>query len=262
MAVIGLITVNGKEILEVDAVPSSGGGIASPKGSIAMYDTGTVGEVYIKSGAADTAWSLIEIPDNSDWNLAGNTLTGAEFLGSLNDQDVYFKRNNIEQMRIVSGAILMGLNASLGGRLQVAGAALGDELLKQISPNGGSGSQVIKVSRQYKVQTTDATLTTLFDYAVPTDSVIYLKTEVAARQHGGVGGAVGDGAAYVRDTHARNNAGTVTIRKNQTSFTSEDLNAFDLIMSVSTTNVRAQVQGAVDRNMAWFAHTEALIAVN
>jgi len=38
MAVVGLITVNGKDILEVDAIPSSGPGAPAPVGSLAMYD--------------------------------------------------------------------------------------------------------------------------------------------------------------------------------------------------------------------------------
>lgn len=265
--ITGLITVNGKEVLEVDAVPSDGGGTPAPIGSIAMYDTGTIGSIYIKSGALDTAWSKIDTNDN-DWSLLGNALTGATFdtpdqqFGSTNDYDVKMIRNNTEIMRMVSQGLLIGLNASAGGRLQVEASALATDLFRQQGPNGGSGSKVIRVSRTYKAQTTDATLTTLADVLTPTDSVVLLNLNVVARQHGGVAGAAGDGAAYIRDIHARNIADTVSIRKNQTSFTSEDVNAFNLTITNSGANVRAQVTGAANRNIAWFGYAELQIAVN
>jgi len=266
-AITGLITVNGKEVLEVDAVPSAGGGTPAPIGSIAMYDTGTVGSVYIKTGAADTAWSQIDSNDN-DWSLIGNALSGADAFtpdqqfGSTNNFDVKMIRNNTEIMRMVAEGLLIGLNASAGGRLQVEASALATDLFRQQGPNGGSGSKVVRVSRTYKVQTTNATLTTLADILTPTDSVNLITLDVVGRQHGGTAGTAGDGAAYVREIHARNIADVLSIRKNQTSFTSEDVGAFNLAISNSGANVRAQVQGALDRNIAWFGYCELMIAVN
>lgn len=266
--VTGLITVNGKQVLEVDAEPNALTGTAAPIGSLAMYDSGTVGSLWVKVGSADTAWQRVDLPEGQDWELDGNDLTGVtpdapnEFLGSTNDYDLAFRRNNTELMRLVTDGLLVGLNASLGGRLQVQGAALGSDLLKQISPNGGSGSQVIYVSRQYKVQTTNATATTLADIAVPNDAVVGIEAKIVCRQHGGTAGAAGDGASYVRNIHARNVGGTVSVRQNATTVTSEDLNAFNVTVSANTSNVRLQAVGAADRNIAWFAHVEMLIAVN
>jgi hypothetical protein len=57
--ILGLITVNGKQVLEVDAVPSSGGGTSAPIGSQAMYDNAGSGELYIKNGASDTSWDKV-----------------------------------------------------------------------------------------------------------------------------------------------------------------------------------------------------------
>lgn len=266
--ITGLITVNGQQILEVDADPAAAAGTAAPRGSMAMYDSGVVGSVFIKTGAADTAWQQIDVPEGRDWQMDGNTLTGAtpdapnEFFGSNNDYDVVFKRNGTEMARYVSDGLLIGLAASLGGRLQVQGASLGSDVVKQISPNGGSGSQVIHVTRQYKVQTTNATATTLADILIPDDSVVGIEAKIVCRQHGGAAGAVGDGASYKRDIHARNIGGTVSIRQNATSVTSEDVAAFNVTVGASTANVRIQVVGALNRNIAWFAHSELLIAVN
>lgn len=266
-AITGLITVNGKEVLEVDADPSAGGGTPAPIGSIAMYDSGSVGSVYIKTGALDTAWSRIDSNDN-DWSLLGNALTGGtpatpdQQFGSTNDYDVKMIRNNTEIMRMVSQGLVIGLNASAGGRLQIEASALATDLFRQQGPNGGAGSKVVRVSRTYKVQTTDATLTTLADILTPTDSVNLVTLNVVARQHGGSSGTAGDGAAYVREIHARNIADVVSIRKNQTSFTSEDVGAFNLSITNSGANVRAQVTGAANRNLAWFGYCELMIAVN
>lgn len=266
--VIGLITVNGKQILEVDASPEITGGTPAPIGSLAMFDSGTVGSLWVKTGSADTAWQRVDLPEGQDWKVDGNDLTGAtpdapnEFFGSNNNYDVAFRRSGTELMRLVSDGLLVGLNASLGGRLQVQGAALGSDLIKQISPNGGSGSQVIRVTRQYKVQTTDGTATTLADIAVPNDSVVGIEASVVCRQHGGSSGAEGDGSYYVRNIHARNIGGTVSVRQNSTSVTSEDVGAFNVAVSANTSNVRIQASGAANRNVAWFAHVEMLIAVN
>jgi hypothetical protein len=132
--ITGLITVNGKEVLEVDAGPSAGGGTPASIGSLAMFNNGALGTAYLKSGAADTAWSKLDASDN-DWALDGNALTGAafntpdQFFGSTNDYDVVHIRNNTELMRLVSQGLLIGLNANAGGRLQVQASALGEQIL-------------------------------------------------------------------------------------------------------------------------------------
>jgi hypothetical protein len=264
----GLITVNGKQVLEVDDSPELVAGTPAPIGSMAMYDSGTVGSLWIKVGSADTAWQRVDTPEGQDWQIDGNDLTGAsadapnEFIGSTNNYDLAFVRNNTELMRLATDGLLVGLNASLGGRLQVGSATLGSDLVKQISPNGGAGSQVVHVTRQYKVQTTSATDTTLADISIPTDSVVGIEAKVVCRQHGGASGSAGDGAYYVRNIHARNNSGTVAVRQNSTSVTAEDVGSFNVIVSANTTNVRIEARGAANRNVAWVAHVEMLIAID
>ena len=70
--VLGLITVEGKEVLEVDQNPAAGGGTPAPIGSMAMLETGSsIGEMYIKIGASDTAW------DKASTLTSGNVLLGS-----------------------------------------------------------------------------------------------------------------------------------------------------------------------------------------
>lgn len=57
--ITGLITVNSKQILEVDADPSTGLGASASIGSLALLDDGGTAVIYIKSGAADTAWTAV-----------------------------------------------------------------------------------------------------------------------------------------------------------------------------------------------------------
>lgn len=263
--VIGLITVNGKEILEVDADPSAGGGTASPLGSLAMYDTGVVGQLYLKTAAADTGWSLMDSNAN-DWSLSGNALVGTEFLGSTNDQDVIFKRNNLEAARFAGStaaalSLLVGLNASVGGRLQLLASAYGNDISKEMT-TATSGDNIIKVTRQSKVLTTNATVTPLFSIAVPTDSVVHINSRVVGRQTGGTSGTAGTGAVYVRDIHAKNDAGTATLFKVQTSFTSEDRSQWGNTYAASGANIVSSVQGEANRNISWFSHIDMLIATN
>jgi len=90
MAIItGRITVNEKQILEVDAVPSSGGGTSAEIGSLAMFTTGSVGTVYIKTGAADTAWDQVSTSTASgtiEAGVAGRLALYPASGNTLNDQ--------------------------------------------------------------------------------------------------------------------------------------------------------------------------------
>lgn len=57
--IIGTITINQVDLIEVDGVPSAGGGTVSPIGSQAFYNDGSVGRAYLKTEAAATAWTTI-----------------------------------------------------------------------------------------------------------------------------------------------------------------------------------------------------------
>jgi hypothetical protein len=262
MAVVtGLITVNGKEILEVDADPGAGPGTPAPIASLALYDDGSAGSLYIKSGAADTAWSIIQSPDIDDWNLTGNTLTGTEFLGSLNDQDVNFRRNNLEVMRLVGSTsavsgLLIGLSSSIGGRLQLAPNAAGDDIMKQVlSP---TSNPVIQVSRMHRLTTSGATSQT-FSLAIPNDYNAQVKSRVVARQTAGTVGAVGDGASYERTCHARNISGTVTRLGLQTDYTYEVVGSLNFTLAANGANIEGTVTGAANRDISWGIYSELLL---
>lgn len=259
--VTGLITVNGKEIIEVDAAPGGGGGTASPIGSLAMYDTGSVGELYIKTGAADTAWTKVEVPDESDWNLAGNALTGAEFLGSTNAQDVKFYRDNAEVMRLATdgtySGLLVGLNASIGGRLQIAAPDAADSHFLKMVLNPGLDTSVLRVTRIGSQVTNNAT-PALHLFSIPQDHNALVNVNLVGRQYSGSSGAVGDGAMYERTIAAKNISGTATLLKVQTDFTYEIVNSMNLAVSISGDAIQLTITGASNRDIHWGVSYDAV----
>jgi len=259
--ITGLITVNGKDILEVDAVPSGGAGTPANRGSLSMYDDGAIGYLYVKTGTADTAWTLLETPDTTDWKLTGNTLVGTEIFGSLNDEDVKFDRNNIEVMRMVGTTaavqgLIIGLTASLGGRLQLAPDAAGDDIFKEVlSP---TANPFIHVTRMHRLTTVGA-LTAVAAIAIPTAYNVQVKSRVVARQTGGATGAIGDGASYERTCHAKNLAGTVTMFKEQTDYTYEVAGALDFNLAAAGATIEGTVTGSTGRNITWGVYTDLLM---
>jgi len=265
--ILGLITVNHIEILQVDADPGQGLGTEAPRGSIAIFDNGVLGRAFIKVGTLDVQWSEIQSSAAVSWSLFGNQLSGVnpnspnEFLGSVNNYDVVFKRFSTELMRLTTDGLLIGLNASMGGRLQVKDA-LGNDLIKQISP-ATSGASVIHVTRQYKVNTTDNTPTLLASLAVPTSSRLFSKFYIGCNQFSGTGGSLDDGACYERSIVAKRlSSGNVILKKVQADFTVEDNLNFDVVVNSDANNVNVLVEGDVNCNIAWSAHCNFMIFSN
>jgi hypothetical protein len=63
--ILNLITIGEKKYYVVDANPSAASGTSAEIGSIAVYDSGTVGTAYLKTGALDTAWDRISTTGTS-----------------------------------------------------------------------------------------------------------------------------------------------------------------------------------------------------
>ena len=69
--IIGRLTNNEVEIIQVDAVPSAATGTSAPIGTVALYNNGTVGTAYLKVSALDTGWD----PMNTS-GVSGGVMTG------------------------------------------------------------------------------------------------------------------------------------------------------------------------------------------
>lgn len=107
-------------------------------------------------------------------------------------------------------------------------------------------------TRQFSVNTTNATPTTLGDVLLATDTTMLIEIRVVARRTGGASGSNGDSAFYVQKARAKNIGGTVTIVY-LNSEESEDQLTWDTDLTVSGANARIQVTGAASNNITWSA---------
>lgn len=87
--------------------------IVSPANSLLIYNT-TTNQYNYYNGAS---WSIIS-PASDLWSLKGNTGINPvnDFIGTSDAQDLVFRTNNLERMRITSaGLVGIGLSAPTGG---------------------------------------------------------------------------------------------------------------------------------------------------
>lgn len=141
MAAIGLITINGKRIIEVDADPTSSG-VAASVGSIALFDDSGTGKFFVKTGAGDTAWTegagggLESIVEDTTPQLGGDLDTNGFNIGSADDATA--DANPTESIVISSGDKTAGTGDSGSLTLQTgtsAGGARGSVTVSALELN-------------------------------------------------------------------------------------------------------------------------------
>lgn len=103
------------------------------------------------------------------------------------------------------------------------------------------------------VNTTDATQTTLATIPITASRTYMIEARVVARRTGGTSGTADDGASYSRRGTYTTKSGTVTLMGSvQTIGTdAEDQAAWDVTLSISSTNVLVRVTGAANNNITW-----------
>lgn len=85
--ITGLITVNDKQILEVDANPAAASGTIAALGSIALFSDGVTASLYIKNGVNDVDWlplSTVTVEDIQD-AIASALTASANITFTYND---------------------------------------------------------------------------------------------------------------------------------------------------------------------------------
>lgn len=102
------------------------------------------------------------------------------------------------------------------------------------------------------IQTTDATQTTLYTIPITSDEVVTVEARINSKKISGAGvGNIGDGNGYIRTVKVKNVGGTVTMGSIQSSFTSEDITAFNATFTISGTNLLVRVNGSVINTVDW-----------
>ena len=101
LATKGLYFNDLKQLITVTVAPT--GGLTAPIGSLALMSDAGAGRLFIKLGAADTAWVDI-LSTSSGWGLLGNlgTVAGTNFIGTNDAVDFVIKTNAVERFRISS----------------------------------------------------------------------------------------------------------------------------------------------------------------
>lgn len=129
MAIQGLITIRGKQFLEVDADPTQNA-TPAPIGSQAMFDDAGEGKAYIKFGALDTDWreGFREIDPSSFWQLDGQALGANSSLGSSDDFDVSIIRNGNYGVLLESARTRLGFDGTPGIDIEAAAVSILHEM--------------------------------------------------------------------------------------------------------------------------------------
>lgn len=283
--VTALNNTGGIFLLELDASPLVAAtllpnGESIPPGSIGFANVGGVGKGFIKTALTpDTAWSELD-QNNADWNLIGNVLTGAlpttpnELFGSNNDFDVRYIRNNAEIIRLASEGLLVTkgnyadyatLPAAYRAQAMNLLATNGGNLESASFPNGGVGARPIQHTSGSAGELTTAGVAgtlNLSNIPVQTGSVMLVFGRVVGRQTAGSAGVVGNVFTYTIIATVRNVGGVVTIRSQSAVQTSEDDSggAYDVLLAVNTTNVRAVIAQPANRVVKWFGHFDCIQA--
>jgi hypothetical protein len=103
--ITGLLTVNNKQILEVDSDPSAILGVAAPIGSLALFDSGSSGVLYVKSGSADTAWSIISTVTAEDiQDVVGGIVANSSNISMSYDDSLNKISSDLIDTSVTAGA--------------------------------------------------------------------------------------------------------------------------------------------------------------
>lgn len=102
--------------------------------------------------------------------------------------------------------------------------------------------------------TTDATVTTIFQYPLDGDNITYfVEAYVLGRRTGGSAGTAGDSAGYIRRGTYQRAAGAAPalVGAVQDGYTAESQAGWDCTLDLSTNDLRVRVTGAANNTVVW-----------
>lgn len=223
--------------------------VVSAADTVTMLAVGTAGQVLRSAGVGATVtWSTAVFPNTA---TTGDLIyaSGADTYANLavgaagtilvgGAAPAYSATPSVTSWSAVSTATL----AAAAGNVvyTVASAATNDDPTETL--------------RQYRVATTDATVTQIVLLAVPATTTLQFHCTVTARRTGGVAGAAEDGAAYLVQVAYKNVAGNaVEIAAETLTVVGEDQAGWTVTAAPSGANAAISVTGAVDNNVTWHA---------
>lgn len=234
---------NGASTQTVTMAISSGGNLTiTPSGGT----TTVVGDIV--SAVSSTAGSL----------QFANVNHGIRRVSGTNNVEVhtsggnlYFSANGLasNQMTLTSSGTF-GIGITPTAQLHVLGSV--GSKVQTLESTATNDNPTLDVY-QNRVTTTDATVTTLHTIAITDETAVLVTVTVLARRTGGVAGAAGDSATYVRRAKVkRTGGGIAVIGTVDAPWTDEDQAGWDCTIDVDGgNNARVRVTGAVDNNVTW-----------
>jgi hypothetical protein len=218
--------------------------------------------------------------------LANGDVFNARSGNSSNYTNITLGRSSLESRIIVPASAGQFSNQAGAGDLVIRNENSGKQIIFQVGSTdagviiNGSNSLIVnqptvgtEVSRlqsiatnddprdsvyQDRVATTDATVTTLHTFAIPSTTTFELECAVTARRTGGSSGTAEDGAGYKITGTYKNVSGTATlIGALSAGYTAEDQAAWDATLTPSSGNVLLKVTGAANNNVTWHATCHA-----
>lgn len=156
-----------------------------------------------------------------------------------------------------TGDVAIGGHTTPVAKLDVLQATLGSIVMRLFST--ASGDDPIMDVIQNRITTTDATVTTLHTFTIPTSTTVGVLAFVTARRTGGSSGSAHDGAFYVRAAAIKGEAGTALGigAGNAAIATLEDQAGWEATFDVTSNTARLRVTGATNNTITW--HVTALV---
>jgi hypothetical protein len=137
------------------------------------------------------------------------------------------------------------------GRLSVKSSSNGDIVFRLEGESGGGLGDIVENAYMARIETTDATVSTLHSFVITANRTYLIEARVTARRTGGASGTADDGAVYIRRAMVTTKSGTVTINAVDTELTQEDQVGWDCTFDVSGNNIRVRVTGAANNTIDW-----------
>ena len=121
--------------------------VTTPTVSELVYNTATAGDVtpgfYYWDGTKWVRLSISSSTSSNDWALLGNagTTAGTNFIGTTDNQDLIFKRNNIQSGKISTTNTSLGVNSLAPATSRNRNTAIGTEAM-YLNVNGDDNTAI------------------------------------------------------------------------------------------------------------------------